>query len=58
VGARASYLSAYDPERYRSLDGYAADVIDVVRALDLRDVIFVGHSVKRGSSRYSTPPPN
>jgi sigma-B regulation protein RsbQ len=45
VGAGASDLSAYDPERYRSLDGYAADVIDVVRALDLRDVIFVGHSV-------------
>jgi sigma-B regulation protein RsbQ len=45
VGAGASDLSAYDPERYGSLDGYAADVIDVVRALDLHDVIFVGHSV-------------
>lgn len=45
VGAGASDLSAYDPERYSSLDGYAADVIDVVQALDLHDVIFVGHSV-------------
>jgi sigma-B regulation protein RsbQ len=45
VGAGASDLSAYDPERYRSLDGYATDVIDVIRSLDLRDVIFVGHSV-------------
>ena len=45
VGAGGSDLSAYDPQRYASLDGYATDVIDVVRALDLRDVVFVGHSV-------------
>ncbi|HEY0935323.1 MAG TPA: alpha/beta hydrolase [Trebonia sp.] len=45
VGAGGSDLSAYDPRRYASLPGYAADVLDVVRALDLRDVIFVGHSV-------------
>jgi sigma-B regulation protein RsbQ len=45
VGAGGSDLSAYDPQRYGSLEGYAADVVDVVQALDLRDVIFVGHSV-------------
>jgi sigma-B regulation protein RsbQ len=45
VGAGASDLSAYDPQRYGSLHGYAADVLDVVLALDLHDVIFVGHSV-------------
>ncbi len=45
VGAGRSDLSAYDPQRYSTLDGYAADVIDVMEALDLRDVIFVGHSV-------------
>jgi sigma-B regulation protein RsbQ len=45
VGAGGSDLSAYDPQRYRSLEGYAADVIDVIRALDLHDVVFVGHSV-------------
>jgi sigma-B regulation protein RsbQ len=45
VGAGGSDLAAYDPQRYGSLPGYAADVVDVVRALDLRDVIFVGHSV-------------
>jgi sigma-B regulation protein RsbQ len=45
VGAGGSDLSAYDPQRYASLQGYAADVLDVVRALDLHDVIFVGHSV-------------
>jgi sigma-B regulation protein RsbQ len=45
VGAGGSDLSAYDPRRYASLQGYAGDVLDVLRALDLRDVIFVGHSV-------------
>ena len=45
VGSGKSDLSAYDPERYSSLDGYAQDVLDVCEALDLRDVIFVGHSV-------------
>ena len=45
VGAGGSDLSAYDRQRYASLPGYADDVLDVIRALDLRDVIFVGHSV-------------
>ena len=45
VGAGRSDLSAYDPERYGSLAGYAADVVEICRALDLTDVVFVGHSV-------------
>jgi sigma-B regulation protein RsbQ len=45
VGAGKSDLTAYDPDRYGKLDGYAQDVLDVVHALTLRDVIFVGHSV-------------
>jgi sigma-B regulation protein RsbQ len=45
VGAGGSDLAAYDPQRYGSLQGYAADVVDVILALDLHDVIFVGHSV-------------
>jgi sigma-B regulation protein RsbQ len=45
VGSGGSDLSAYDPERYGSLEGYARDVLDVCHALDLRDVILVGHSV-------------
>ena len=45
VGAGRSDLRAYDPVRYGSLGGYAEDVLDVMRALDLRDVVFVGHSV-------------
>jgi sigma-B regulation protein RsbQ len=45
VGAGGSDLSAYDPERYSTLDGYAQDVLEICRELDLRDVVFVGHSV-------------
>jgi sigma-B regulation protein RsbQ len=45
VGAGDSDLSAYDPARYSSLGGYAADVLEICRELELRDVIFVGHSV-------------
>jgi sigma-B regulation protein RsbQ len=45
VGAGGSDLSAYDPDRYASLAGYADDVLGICRELDLHDVIFVGHSV-------------
>jgi sigma-B regulation protein RsbQ len=45
VGAGRSDLSAYDADRYSSLDGYADDVVQICRALDLHDVVFVGHSV-------------
>ena len=45
VGSGGSDINAYDPERYASLDGYAQDVLDICDALDLKDVIFVGHSV-------------
>jgi sigma-B regulation protein RsbQ len=45
VGAGDSDLSAYDPDRYSSLQGYADDVNEICEALDLSDVVFVGHSV-------------
>lgn len=45
VGMGGSDLSAYDADRYSSLGGYAADVNEVVTALDLHEVVFVGHSV-------------
>ena len=45
MGAGNSDPTAYDPERYSSLDAYAGDVRDICNALDLSDVIFVGHSV-------------
>jgi sigma-B regulation protein RsbQ len=45
VGAGHSDLSAFDPSKYSSLEGYAEDVLDICEELDLRNVIFVGHSV-------------
>jgi sigma-B regulation protein RsbQ len=45
LGNGASDASAYDADRHSSLDGYAADVLEICSALDLSDVVFVGHSV-------------
>ena len=45
VGAGGSDASDFDPERYSSLDAFAAGIIEVVRELDLRDAVLVGHSV-------------
>jgi sigma-B regulation protein RsbQ len=45
VGAGRSDLSAFNPARYATLDGYAGDVVAICEALDLRDAVFVGHSV-------------
>ena len=45
VGAGGSDLAAFEPPSYATLDGYAADVLEICEALALRDVIFVGHSV-------------
>jgi sigma-B regulation protein RsbQ len=45
VGAGRSDLSAYDPERYCSIDGYAGDVVELARELGLTGAVFVGHSV-------------
>jgi sigma-B regulation protein RsbQ len=45
VGAGGSDLSAYDEQKYASLEGYAADVLEICAELDLEEVVFVGHSV-------------
>jgi sigma-B regulation protein RsbQ len=45
VGAGGSDLSAYDRERYGTLAGYAADLVAIGAEYDLRDAVFVGHSV-------------
>ncbi|MGW2993605.1 alpha/beta fold hydrolase [Streptomyces sp. NPDC001193] len=45
VGSGRSDLSAFSEDRYASLAGYAADVVEVCEALDLRDAVYVGHSV-------------
>ncbi len=45
VGSGGADPTAYDPDRHASLQGYADDVLEILRELDLRDVTFVGHSV-------------
>jgi sigma-B regulation protein RsbQ len=45
VGSGRSDPSAWDRARYSSLEGYAADVLEICAALELTDVVFVGHSV-------------
>jgi sigma-B regulation protein RsbQ len=45
VGSGRADPLAWDPAHYSSLDGYAADVLEICDALDLHDVVFVGHSV-------------
>ena len=45
VGAGRSDLSTWNEQRYRSLRGYADDVLEILRELDLPRVVFVGHSV-------------
>ncbi|MBM7563152.1 alpha/beta fold hydrolase [Paenibacillus sacheonensis] len=44
VGSGPDYGS-YTVERYGTLDGYVQDVLDVCAALDVKDAVFVGHSV-------------
>jgi sigma-B regulation protein RsbQ len=45
VGAGRSDLTAYDPAKYATLTGYADDVIEIGRELQLKNAVFVGHSV-------------
>jgi sigma-B regulation protein RsbQ len=45
MGSGASDLSAYDRDKYGSLQGHADDLIDVIRASAEGPVVFVGHSV-------------
>ena len=45
VGSGGSDLSAYDSVKYGSLQGYADDVVEIVREFTAGPAIFVGHSV-------------
>ena len=45
VGSGASDLSAYDRDKYASLEGYADDVLEIVHEFGQGPAIFVGHSV-------------
>ena len=45
VGAGKSDISAYDKAKYSKLDGYAQDILEICHELNIKDAIFVGHSV-------------
>ncbi|HEX2629071.1 MAG TPA: alpha/beta hydrolase, partial [Chitinophagaceae bacterium] len=45
VGAGMSDLTAFDPGKYSTLEGYANDVIEIADALQISGIVFVGHSV-------------
>lgn len=45
VGSGNSDLSAYSAERYGTFRGYVQDLLDVIEALELTEIIFFGHSV-------------
>jgi len=45
VGSGKSNIQSYNSEKYANLNGYAQDILDIIDALDLNNIIFVGHSV-------------
>lgn len=45
IGAGRSHKAAYDFTRYRTLDGYVTDLLNLLRELNLPKVVYVGHSV-------------
>jgi sigma-B regulation protein RsbQ len=45
VGAGGSDLTAFSPQKYASLQGYADDVTEIARDLGIQNGVFVGHSV-------------
>src|SRR5215212_233484 len=45
VGAGQSDLSAYDRTKYSALAGYADDLLEICRELDVTNGIVIGHSV-------------
>lgn len=45
VGAGESDLSAYDPKKYASLQGYVNDLIEIGETLSINKATFIGHSV-------------
>jgi sigma-B regulation protein RsbQ len=45
VGAGGSDASGFTPAKYATLRAYARDIVELCVELDLRDIVFVGHSV-------------
>lgn len=45
VGFGKTDVNAYDKNKYNNLKGYIDDLLEICTSLDLKDVIFVGHSI-------------
>lgn len=45
VGSGNSDITAYTTEKYRHLEGYAQDVLDIIHELQLENILFIGHSI-------------
>jgi sigma-B regulation protein RsbQ len=45
VGSGNSDISAYDYQKYSTLQGYADDIVEICECLNLKNVILMGHSV-------------
>ena len=45
VGANDAVLATYNQSRYSKIDSYADDLVDLCDELQIRDAIYVGHSV-------------
>jgi len=45
VGAGNSDIGSYNSEKYSSLDGYVSDLLEICDKLEIRNAVFIGHSV-------------
>lgn len=45
VGAGGSDSTQFDRQKYATLSGYASDIIEICDSLELKDIVFTGHSV-------------
>ena len=45
VGSGNSDITSYSTEKYRSLEGYAQDILDIIYELKLENIVFIGHSI-------------
>jgi sigma-B regulation protein RsbQ len=45
VGTGGSDVAAYDADKYAHLAGYAQDMLDICRVLELKQAVLLGHSV-------------
>jgi len=45
IGSGNSDITAYQSEKYSTLQGYKQDVLDIIEEMDLQNILFIGHSI-------------